>query len=104
MATRTPRIMPTLYNLGLASATIVTASSQETSLPVAFLRDPLPTRKWRSKLGWNIVAGFNDKLDFQETAAVRVATITAGNYATGAAMATAVQTALNSAPGHTNTY
>lgn len=104
MASRTPRIAATLNNLALGSGTIITASSQETSLPVAFLRDPLPTRKWRSKLGWNVVAGYNDKLDFTEAAVARVATITAGNYATGAAYATAVQTAMNAAPGHVNTY
>jgi hypothetical protein len=104
VASRTPRIAATLNNLALGSGTIITASSQETSLPVAFLRDPLPTRKWRSKLGWNVVAGYNDKLDFTEAAVARVATITAGNYATGAAYATAVQTAMNAAPGHVNTY
>ncbi len=55
--------------------------------------------------GWNdIVAGTNDKLDFTEgTTGDATATITAGKYATGAALATEIQTQMNSAATD-NTY
>lgn len=80
-------------NLLIRSATVITASSVDSGFPVAWLRDHTPTKPWRSKLGWNIMAGWNDKLDFNRSG-VKVATITAGNYATGAAMAAAIVTAL----------
>jgi hypothetical protein len=84
------------YNLALAILTIITPSSYEVSLPAAYLLDPLPSKRWRSKLGWNIVAGFNDKIDFNR-GGVKVATIAAGNYATGALLAAAIVTALEAA-------
>jgi hypothetical protein len=51
-----------------------------------------------AKLGWNIVAGKNDKIDFNR-GGVKVATITAGSYTTGAALAAAVVTAMTAADG-----
>jgi hypothetical protein len=96
MADRTPRIAATAANLAVASATIITASSYDTSFPVAWLRDPQPTKPWRSKLGWNIVAGFNDKIDFNR-GGVKVATVAAGNYATAALLAVAIVAALEAA-------
>jgi hypothetical protein len=84
------------YNLALAVATIISASSYEVSLPAAYLLDPLPSKRWRSKLGWNIVAGFNDKIDFNR-AGVKVATIAPGNYATGALLAVAIVAAFEAA-------
>lgn len=96
MADRTPRIAPSIYNLAIAAITVITASSAEPSLPVAFVRYATPTQRWRSKLGWNIVAGFNDKIDFNR-GGVKVATIAPGNYATGALLAVAIVAALEAA-------
>lgn len=96
MAEATPRIAPQIYNLAIAAASVITGSSQETSFPLAWLRDPMPSKRWRTKLGWNIVAGFNDKIDFNR-AGVKVATIAAGTYATGALLAVAIVTALEAA-------
>jgi hypothetical protein len=39
MADRTTKIAPASYNLAIAAATVISASSYETSLPPAFLRD-----------------------------------------------------------------
>jgi hypothetical protein len=100
MADRTPRLAAAAANLAIASTTAITASSQETSLPVAFLRDPQPTKVVRFRLGWNIVTGFNDKIDFNR-GGVKVATIAAGNYATGALLGAAIVTALTAADGAT---
>jgi hypothetical protein len=100
MADRTPRIAPAASNLAIASTTVITASSQETALPVAFVRDPQPTKVCRFRLGWNIVTGFNASIDFNR-GGVKVATIAAGNYATGALLAVAIVTAMTAADGAT---
>jgi hypothetical protein len=86
------------------SGTLLTVSSQDLVFPVRRVKDPAPGAVWRSKSGWNISASFNDKLDFTEAGNARVATLAAGNYATGALLAAQIQTAMNAAPGHTNTY
>lgn len=86
------------------AATVLSASSAQSANPVSWLKDQLRSKTWRSKVGWNVVAGFNRLLDFSEDATICVATLTVGNFATGAAMATNVQDAMNAAPGHTNTY
>lgn len=94
MASVVPRY---LYdNLLTRSATVITPSSEQASLPRAALRNPLRSDVLRFKSGWTIVAGFNDKIDFNRSG-VKVATVTAGNYATGAALATAIVTALEAA-------
>lgn len=99
------RVQRFLYNsLIIAAATVLSATSQQAGHPVAFLRDPLRTKTWRSAVGWTVVAGFNDKIDFTEAGVARVGTLAAGTYATAALMATAVQSAMNAAPGATNTY
>lgn len=87
-----------------ASSAALTSSSQESALPLVWLRDQLVSKVLRFRLGWDVATGIFDKLDFKEAAAARVATIAAGNYATGAALATAIQTAMNAAPGAVNTY
>lgn len=47
-------------------------------------------------MGWNIVAGFNDKFDITEgTTGDAIATITAGNYLTGTLLAAELQTQIN---------
>lgn len=95
MSDRTPRIAPAAYNLALAAATIIAASSYETGLPPSFVLDPIPSKRWRSKLGWNVVAGVFDQIQVTEGGVTKTGTIAAGNYATGALYAAAVQTAIN---------
>jgi hypothetical protein len=47
-------------------------------------------------LGWNIISGHNDKLDFTEgVTGAAVATITEGNYPTGDALADEIETQMN---------
>jgi len=87
-----PRLMVT--NRIQATATVLTASSAATASPVARLKDQLRSKTWRSAVGWTIVAGSNDKLDFSD-GTTRVATLTAGTYATGALLATEIQTRMN---------
>lgn len=103
MADRTPRIayVNQLYDPG------VTLSASSADLPVRgkfCVLDPTPTRKWRSKLGWNVVQDFNDRVYFLEDANARVGSLALGNQAAGNTQALVLQTALNTAPGHVNTY
>jgi hypothetical protein len=94
---RVQRIAPTAYNLAVAAATVITASSSTSSMPPARLRNPTPTNRWRSLTGWTIITGFNDKLDFNRSG-VKVATVAAGFYdVTGPALAAAVVAALEAA-------
>ena len=91
-------------NYAIIGGSVITASSSQISFPVRRLRDPIRSNKWRSAAGWTVVAGFNDELDFTEgVTGDATATITAGTYATGDDMATAVQTAVNAAATD-NTY
>jgi hypothetical protein len=78
------------------SAAVISASSEEASAPATRLIDQMPSRTWRSRTGWTIVAGFNDKIDFVRSG-TKVATLTPGTYATGDALALAVIAALESA-------
>lgn len=91
-------------NLFQRAGTILSASSTDPAFPVGWLRDQSPSKTWRSKSGYNVVAGFNDKLDFTEAGVARVATLTAANYATPALYAAQLQLAMNAAPGAVNTY
>ena len=86
------------------SDAILTASSIDAAFPVGWLRDQLRSKKWRSKSGYNVVAGFNNKLDFKEAGVARVATLAVANYPTPALFAAQVQLAMNAAPGAVNTY
>jgi hypothetical protein len=92
----TPRFL--WQNFVQLSNTAITVSSEDLSFPRRWMLDPMKTMAWRSKIGWNVVAGFNDTIDF-DLGISRVATLPAGNYATGADLATAVQTALMTAYG-----
>lgn len=103
MADRTPRIL--YRNRLLDAGAVLSASSQDLPVRGVFcLRDPTPTRVWRGRLGWNVVTLFNNKIYFNESGNNRVGTIALGNYASGSAAAAAVQTAMNTAPGVSNTY
>lgn len=102
MAERTPRLL--WNNLSQASATALSVSSAQVSFPVSNLRNAFRARVWRTPVGWTIVEGFNDSLDFTEnTTGDATATIATGEYANGAALATAITTALNAAATD-NTY
>ena len=90
----TPRLCVT--NRIQTPATVLTSSSSQAGQPVSRLKDQLRSKAWRSALGWTIVAGFNNKIDFNR-GGVKVATIAAGTYATGALLAAAIVTALEAA-------
>jgi hypothetical protein len=72
------------------------ASSEEVGFPVTALKDQQRQNFWRSALGWTVVSGFNDRIDF-DRGGVKVATITAGTYATPGLYAAAVVVALEAA-------
>lgn len=96
------RIMVT--NRIMAAAAALSASSEQTSAPKTWAKDQLRSKAWRSKLGWNIRASENDKLDFTEgVTGDATATLTAGNYSTGALMAAEIQTQMDAAATD-NTY
>jgi hypothetical protein len=100
-----PPVLRLAYtNLVQQSGGVITASSYNPAFPPAWLRDPLRSKGPRTKAGWNVRVGDNDKLDFKEAGTARVATLTAGNYATAALYAAMVQAAMNAAPGAVNTY
>lgn len=83
-------------NLVHSSSYTLSASSAEQNHPVAWLRNHLLGKPWRSALGWTIVTGFNDSIDFNR-GGVLAATLTAGTYATSADMCAAIVTALEAA-------
>jgi hypothetical protein len=67
-------------------------SSAAIGFPVVWVFDQLRSKVWRSALGWTITTE-NNKLDFVRSG-IKVATITTGQYSTGAVMAAAVLAAL----------
>jgi len=87
-------------NLAQLAATIISASSQDPGFLVTKLRDQSLGATYRSLLGWTVVAGFNDKIDFNR-GGVKVATITPGNYPTATLYAAAVVAALTAADANT---
>jgi hypothetical protein len=89
-----PRLCVT--NRTQTAATVLTASSAATGSPVSRIKDQLRSKTWRSAVGWTIVAGFNDKIDFNR-GGDKVATLTAGTYATGALLATEIIARLEAA-------
>ena len=89
-----PRLLVT--NRVQAAGATLTASSALTAAPVAWLKDQLRSKTWRSAVGWTIVAGFNDKIDVNR-GGVKVATLTAGTYATGADLAAHIVARLEAA-------
>lgn len=97
-----PRLV--VVNRIMAAVAVLSASSEQASAPKVWIKDQLRSKGLRFKLGWNIRAGENDKLDFTEgTTGDATATLTAGNYATGADLATEIQTQMNTAATD-NTY
>ncbi len=102
MAAVTPRFC--WQNFAQLGSGVLSATSQNTSYPVGWLADQLPSKVWRSLLGWNIVEGFNDRINFTEgTTGDANAILAVGNYATGALLATHIQTQMDAAATD-NTY
>lgn len=94
MATTKTRFLHT--NLVQAAATVLYASSSQVGNPVAWLKDQLRTKTWRSALGWTIVAGFNDKIDYNRSGN-KTATIAPGTYAVAADLCAAIVAGLEAA-------
>ncbi len=89
---------PEFLITNLIDTATLTHSSEESSLPAENIQSAFRTKVWRSDSGWNIIAGVNDKIDITEgTTGAAVATLVAGNYATGALMAAQATTAINTA-------
>lgn len=80
-------------NLFKAEATLISASSQQSAFQVRYLRDQLRSLVWRSKIGWTIISGWNDKIDFNNGSDL-TATLTTGTYSTAVDMANAIEAAL----------
>lgn len=80
----------------MESEAVLTPSSEARHLPATNLQDQLRQKVWRSETGWTIETGVNDTIDFNR-GGVKVATVAAGTYATGAALAAAIVTALEAA-------
>ncbi|MHA2265340.1 MAG: hypothetical protein ACXAEN_23365, partial [Candidatus Thorarchaeota archaeon] len=79
-------------------------SSENAAFPRAWLKDPLRSKVWKSKTGWTVVTGYNDKINLTEgtsSPSTALATVAAGTYATGALMANALSSALNAAGENT---
>ncbi len=74
----------------------LTVSSEDSGAPRSWLRNEARGQRWRSKLGWNIIAGVNDAIDFNR-GGVKLAEVAPGNYPTGAALESAIGTALEAA-------
>lgn len=104
MAIKTPRL--SAFDLVREAGAVITVSSEDVANGYSRYNvlDPTPGRQWRSKPGWNAVTSWNNKIYFVEAGNARVGTITVGNYPTPSLWATAVQTAMNTAPGAVNTY
>jgi hypothetical protein len=81
----------------------LTASSAATALPVTNLLEQLRSKVWRSRSGFVVVAGWNDRIDFTEAGVARVASITPGSYQTGGAYSVVLQAAM-AAAAVSNTY
>lgn len=83
-------------NLLKAEATLITASSQQPAFQVRYLRDQLRSLVWRSKVGWTIISGWNDKIDFNNGSDL-TATIATGTYSIALDLCTAIRDALDAA-------
>lgn len=89
---------PEFLVTNLIDTATLTESSEESGLTTENIQSAFRTKVWRSDSGWNITAGQNDKIDITEgVTGAAVATLTSGNYSTGALMAAEIQTQLNTA-------
>lgn len=83
-------------NLVWLPGAVVVPSSEQPSFTREALQRQGVTDVLRFKVGWDVVTGVNDRIDFNR-GGVKVATLTAGNYATAAAYAAAAVAALEAA-------
>lgn len=91
---------PEFMTVNLIDTATLSESSEESSLPAENIQSLHRTKVWRSDSGWNIVAGVNDKLDYDPSGGgEETATFDAGNYATGAAMATQITSKMPGSSG-----
>jgi hypothetical protein len=81
-------------NLTQAAGTVLTVSSAAAGAPPSWLKDEDRGLRWRSKLGWNIVEGINNNFVLRRGGSTYGPSLSTGNYATGALLATAIQAAL----------
>lgn len=96
MAAVTPRFC--WQNFIQFIGTLFEVSSEDSAAPYQFAVDQLRSKAWKSDMGWTIVTGFNDSIDITEgVTGDATATLAAGNYPTGALLATQIATALNAA-------
>jgi hypothetical protein len=86
-------------SLAAATGSTVRASSAQPAWPVSRLRDQSPGKTWRSKTGWTIVDGWNNRIDYVQGGAGSV-TIAAGTYE-AAALCALIKAALDTATGNT---
>jgi len=87
-----------VVNRIMAPATVLTASASAPASPVAWLKDQQRPKSWRSPVGWTIVAGENNHLEFlRQPSTYGDALITPGTYVTGAALATEIAAQLATA-------
>jgi acetylornithine deacetylase/succinyl-diaminopimelate desuccinylase-like protein len=94
VTTRNARIRFCANNLAAGSGATCTASSANASYPLSNVLDNRRWKTWRTNGNFTITAGTNDKIYVNDTANV-TATLTAGNYSGGAALAAHIQTQLN---------
>lgn len=105
MADVTPRFM--YDNLVPACPSIISAhtlnATANTGYPTSFLRDQLISKVWQSPTGWNVCTGYNDTFILVEATNL-TATLTTGNYPTGALYAAMLGPRLTAASTGGNTY
>jgi hypothetical protein len=98
VAERTPRFC--FQSSALSPRTSLAATSQDPARLVTQLAKGSRGSRWRSKIGWTITAGLNDKILLHELNgglvldSLRVAKLTPGYYATGDDLAAEAQAAL----------
>jgi hypothetical protein len=84
------------------AAAVITPSDELSSSPFGNLRDQLLSKKGRTKTGWTFGPQGFDAIPFDDSAdGKRICYLPATTYATGAAAAAGIQTALNASGYHT---
>jgi len=87
-------------NFAQLSGTDIGVTSEELAFPQEWMLDSLRSKRWRSKTGWNIFEGINDKIETNDASAGdKTKTLTPGNYALGGDLAAEITFQLNAGPG-----
>lgn len=98
------RICDTNY-IDTSILTFTDVSSEQAAFPVSNAYNLQRRSKvWRSNGYFKIEAGVNDTIIFNEGGGDLTATIVAGEYTSSSALATAIDTALTTAPGASGSY